>query len=349
MYIALDAQAGDYGTIPNLKGALDAVRNLNCRVILVGGEEILRLELKKLGYVADDKLEIVNSAPPVPMDAEPARIAKEYPDSSIMVCADLVAKGKASALISAGNSGATMVASLAKMKRIKNITRPAIAFSLPTAKGFSVILDGGANTDCKPRHLVEFALMGIIYAKHSLGLKNPSVGILSVGEEESKGNTLVRESIPLLKQTELNFYGPIEGRDIPYGTTDVIVCDGFTGNIILKFGEGLARALIEEIKKEVSKKLLYKAGAFMAKNAFKSVKKRMDPDYQGGAPLLGVDGISFICHGKSNETAIFNGIRNCCELVNNQTNKAITRGIGELNDILEKTTVEEALSYGPGV
>lgn len=348
MIIVLDAEAGDYGITPNLKGAYDAVKKLRCRVILVGREDILRSELKKLEIDDTEGFRIHNSDAPVAMDAEPSKIIKDYPDSSIMICAKLLSEGSADALVSAGNSGATMAACFAGTGRIKGITRPAIAFPMPTTKGVSLILDGGANTDCKPRNLLEFASMGLVYVKNVFGKKNPSVGILSVGEEENKGNTLVREAIPLLKQSGLNFYGPVEGRDIPFGVTDVVVCDGFTGNIVLKFGEGLAKAIMETIRTEISRKFIYKAGALIAKNAFKMVKKGMDPDQYGGAPLLGVGGIAVICHGKSSETAISNAIKTACGLVDTHINRAIAEDIAKLDDILEKTAVT-ALPYGTGI
>ncbi|HUT85398.1 MAG TPA: phosphate acyltransferase PlsX [Elusimicrobiales bacterium] len=349
MQIALDAQAGDFGAVPNLKGAIRAVEELDCKILLVGQESVLRTELEKLGHKTGDKLQIVNSERPVDMSSEPAKIVRENPNSSIMVCASLVAEGKADGMVSAGNSGATMVASLAKMKRVKNISRPAIAFPFPTTKGVSVILDGGANIDCKPRHLLEFALMGSLYSKYAFGVKNPSIGILSVGEEESKGNLLVRESTALLKQSILNFHGPIEGRDIPFGTTDVVVCDGFVGNVVLKLSEGLSKAMFNAIKAEISKKLSYKIGALMLKKAFRGVKDNFDPEKHGGAPLLGVGGITIVCHGKSGENAIFNSIKRVCNFAKVKMNNSISEGIEKLNDVLEKSSMDDALSHSENV
>jgi glycerol-3-phosphate acyltransferase PlsX len=348
MHIALDAQAGDYGVVANLKGAAAAVKKLGCKVILVGQKDVLRFELEKLKYRETDNLRVMDSDAPVAMDAEPSRIVKDYANSSIMVCAKLLAEGGADALVSAGNSGATMAACLAEIKRIKGITRPAIAFSIPTTKGVSLILDGGANTDCKPKHLLEFALMGLVYARNAFGIENPSIGILSVGEEENKGNALVREAMPLLKQSGLNFYGPVEGRDIPFGVTDVVVCDGFVGNVVLKFGEGLAKAIMSTIKTEISKKFIYKAGAVMAGNAFRAVKRRMDPDQYGGAPLLGVGGVAIVCHGKSSDYAIFNAIRTSCEVVESHIVRSIGEGMQKLEGVLEKT-VSAVLPYGTGI
>ncbi|OGS45352.1 MAG: phosphate acyltransferase PlsX, partial [Elusimicrobia bacterium RIFOXYB2_FULL_62_6] len=242
------------------------------------------------------------------MAKEPVEECRHKPNSSLMVGTDLVRDGKADAFISAGNSGAVMVAALLKLKRIQGVIRPALAVTFPTAKGTTLLLDAGANTDCKPWHLAQFAIMGSVFMRLKFGVDNPKVGILSIGEEESKGNYLVTESIPLLKTMDINYFGPVEGRDIPEGLTDVVVTDGFTGNVVLKLSEGLAKVIFRMIKDRIMGKFTYKIGAMLMKKVFSDMKKKMNPDEYGGAPLLGVNGVVIICHGKSNPKAIYSAI-----------------------------------------
>ncbi|MFH1619078.1 MAG: phosphate acyltransferase PlsX [bacterium] len=335
MKIALDVHGGDLGMLPNLEGALRAVRELDCGVILVGRDPEIREALRRLGAQHSEKLSIVHAPQIVDMSAEPVQECRAKPDSSMVICAELVADKKADALVSAGNSGAVMVASLLKMKRLPGVMRPAIAVPLPTVKGTMVLMDGGANMDCKPWHLAQFAAMGSIYARHVFGIADPSVGILSVGEEECKGNVLVKETIPILKKAGLNFLGPVEGMDIPAGTADVIVCDGFVGNICLKLSEGLAKTIFDMLRQEVASGILCRLGALLMKSAFRNLKKRMSPDEYGGAPLLGVNGIAVICHGRSSSTAIFNGIRVASELVRAGTNEKIRSFMENMKDGME--------------
>ena len=316
MRIAIDAHGGDLGLKPNIEGALLADKNLNHDIYLVGRDPEIREELRRLKAQLSSRFHIVHAQDIIEMHKEPVDECRTKPNSSLMVAADLVADGKADAFISAGNTGATMVASLLRIKRIKGIIRPAIGVPFPTSKGMTLLIDAGANSDNKPWHLVQFAYMGSIYIKSILGKKNPTVGILSIGEEESKGNTLTIETIPLLKNAGLNFYGPIEGRDLPQGTTDIVVADGFVGNIALKLSEGMAKTIFEILKKKIKSKFIYKIGALLMKQVFLDLKKKMNPDEFGGAPLLGVNGVVIICHGKTNPTAIFNAIKvagNLCE------------------------------------
>ena len=317
MKIALDALGGDFGAKPNLLGALKAIRhNSKLEVVLVGDEAVLRQELSAQGYKKlPPRLSIVHAPQTINMDAEPAKECRQKKDASIVVCANLVHKHEADAFVSAGHSGAAMVAALFGMGRIKGVLRPAIATPMPTYQGVSLLLDGGANADCKPIHLLQFAVMGSTYMQKVFDIPAPSVGILSIGEEETKGNMLVKHTVPYMRQIGVNFRGTVEGRDVNTGETDVIVCDGFVGNIVLKLAEGLAKTMIRMIKREVKKRPLAILGALLSSGAFKAVKKHTNPDVYGGAPLVGVNGVAIIAHGRSNEVAIFNAIQTAARLV----------------------------------
>ena len=314
--IALDALGGDFGAKPNVLGALQAAKSLDAEIILVGDETVLRQELATLGYSAlPKKLSIVHAPNVIDMGAEPAKEVRTKKDASIVVCAELVHKGQADAFVSAGHSGAAMVAALFGMGRIKGVLRPAIASPMPTYKGVSLLLDAGANADCKPVHLLQFAVMGSTYMQKVFEVEKPAVGILSIGEEETKGNMLVKHTVPHMREIGVNFVGTVEGRDVNTGETDVIVCDGFVGNIVLKMAEGLARTMINMIKREVKKRPLAICGALLSKAAFGAVKKHTNPDNYGGAPLVGVNGVAIIAHGKSNDVAIFNALKTAEKLV----------------------------------
>jgi glycerol-3-phosphate acyltransferase PlsX len=252
MRIALDAMGGDRGIPVNVEGAIQACQAWpDLHVILVGDEKKVAAELKKHPAAASLSLEIHHAPTEVGMHESPVDACRSKPDSSIMVCAKLVSEGRAEGLVSAGNSGATMAASLFHLKRLEGISRPAIATILPTLDGHCVMLDMGANVDCKPKHLLQFAVMGAVYSRAMFKIARPSVGLLSIGEEESKGNELTIETHELLKKSGLNYLGNVEGRDIPMGKADVVVCDGFVGNVVLKFGEGLSAALLKIIKREI--------------------------------------------------------------------------------------------------
>jgi glycerol-3-phosphate acyltransferase PlsX len=314
MRIALDAHGGDFGLKPNIEGALLAAKKLRHEIILVGRDPEIREELRRLGAEDPERISIVHAPQLVEMSAEPVEECRAKPDSSLMVAAGLVHEGKADAFVSAGNSGAIMVAALLKMKRIPGVIRPAIAAPLPTYKGTSVLLDAGANMDCKPWHLAQFAVMGSVYMKSLFRIENPTVGLLSIGEEESKGNSLVQETIPLIKNMGVNFYGPVEGRDIPDGLTDVVVADGFTGNVALKLYEGTAKTVFRMLKDQIMGKFTYKIGAMLMSKLFREMKTKMSVDVYGGAPLLGVNGVVIVCHGKITPNAVFNALRVSGEL-----------------------------------
>lgn len=331
--IALDALGGDFGATPNVLGALKAAKHLDVEIILVGDETVLHRELSALGYSALPKrLSIVHAPDVIDMGADPSREVRAKKTASIVVCAELVHKGQADAFVSAGHSGAAMVAALFGMGRIKGVIRPAIATPMPTYRGVSLLLDGGANADCKPIHLLQFAVMGSTYMQKVFDTENPSVRILSIGEEETKGNMLVKHTVPHMREVGVNFQGTLEGRDVNTGETDVIVCDGFVGNIVLKMAEGLAKTMINMIKREVKKRPLAVLGALLSKGAFKAVKKHTNPDNYGGAPLVGVNGVAIISHGKSNEVAIFNALKTADKLVKKDFIGDVSRKMAELKD-----------------
>lgn len=305
--IAVDAFGGDYAPEQIVEGALLAADQEGISVILTGDES--RLKALVDGKAGSNRIEIVHAPQVVHMDDEPVAAVRSKDDSSLVRGAKLVQAGEAQALVSAGNTGASLAASLFHIKRIKGVERPAISTLMPTATGFSLILDVGANADCRPNQLVQFAQMGSIYAAEVLKVPNPRVGLLNVGHEPGKGNQLVKEVYNLLQDASLNFVGNVEGREIPGGGVDVVVCDGFVGNIVLKFAEGLGSTLLGMIKEEAQRSAVSLAGAALMKPGFRRIKKRMDPNEYGGAPLLGVNGVVIIAHGGSNAKAIYNAVR----------------------------------------
>ena len=315
MKIAIDAMGGDNAPEEIVKGAILACRELGAEIILVGNEERIGAILKNQS-ISGLRLEVYNATEVIEMDEHPANAVKKKKDSSLVVANRLVKEGSASAVISAGNTGAAMSGSLLTLGRIKGINRPAIASPMPTSAGVSVLIDAGANADCDPQNLSQFALMGSIYAEQVFGIPKPRVGLLSIGEEETKGNRLTVEAHQLLKQCPINFIGNIEGRDVHRGECDVIVCDGFVGNVVLKISEGLAGALFGQIKTALRQNLFTTTGALLVKSAFKSLNGRMDYTEYGGAPLLGLNGISMISHGRSNAKAIKNAVKTTIKAVN---------------------------------
>jgi len=327
MRIALDAMGGDKAPEVTLQGALEAAKTWGHNVVLVGPKSKLEPELKRFNR-SNLPVTIEEASEIVGMSEAPAEACRNKPNSSIMVGARLVAEGKADAIVSAGNSGATMTSALFHLKRLPGVSRPAIATILPTLIGHCVVLDMGANVDCKPKHLQQFAVMGAIYANEILGLHNPRVGLLSIGEEEGKGNELTTTSHELLKQTSLNYIGNVEGRDIPLGRVDVAVCDGFVGNVVLKFGEGLGEAVFKLIKEEIKKHPMAIMSYLFLRGVFKDIRKKLDYSEYGGAPLLGVNGVTIISHGGSNVKAIQNAIHVAAEIVRLDIN-------GKIGQVLE--------------
>lgn len=321
--IALDAMGGDHAPRVEVEGAVQAARELGVRVILVGVEDAVRAELQR-HKAADLPIEVVNATDVVTMTDSPSQAFRRKKDSSLHVAARLVRDGKAEALVSAGNTGAVMTVARFVLGTLPSVDRPALAWAFPNAKEkVSVILDVGANVDSKPEHLEQFAVMGDIYYRAIWGAKKSRVALLSIGEEESKGNELTREATARLKQTALNFVGNIEGRDVFRGNVDVVVCDGFIGNITLKLSEGLVEHIGGMLKKAIKSSLTSQIGYALSKSAFDAFRKRTDYSEYGGAPLLGVRGITIIGHGRSNVNAIKNAIRVAAELCRSRVNEKI--------------------------
>jgi phosphate acyltransferase len=312
MKIAVDAMGGDHGPAVVVEGAIAAIREFGSSVILVGDRESIEHEVRRLGAQTLG-LEIRHASEVVGMAESPSLALRRKRDSSLRISAELVRDGKASAFISAGNTGAAMAISMFVIGVLRGIDRPAIAAVLPSLRGFTVLIDAGANITPKPWHLFQFAIMGHVYARDILKMDRPRVGLLSVGEEEGKGNDLTREAYDLLKESRLNFIGNIEGRDIYNGNCDVIVTDGFTGNVSLKISESLAEMVGAMIKEELTRDLRSKVGAALSVPAFARFKKRVDYTEMGGAPLLGIDGAAIICHGASPVKAIKNAVRVAAE------------------------------------
>lgn len=308
MKIAVDAMGGDDAPRVTVEGAIIAAREYDISPILVGDETKIRQELSKHN-VMGLPISIVHASQHVEMHESPSSVVRKKRDSSIWVATKLVKEGEAVAVVSAGNTGASMACGLFNLGALSCVERPAIPTPLPTLSGTAILIDVGANVDCKPSHLFQFAIMGSIYAEEIFGMSNPRVGLLSIGEEDTKGNELTKEVFKLLKKSKLNFIGNIEGRDVYSGEVDVIVCDGFTGNVALKISEGLSEAVMEFLKKEILSSTLGKLGYALLKPSFSRFKKKVDYAEYGGAPLLGLNGTSIICHGHSSSEAIKNAIQ----------------------------------------
>lgn len=325
--IAVDCMGGDYAPEEIVKGCLLAYKELGIETLLVGDEEKIRDVLKREGF--REELSIVNTTEVIQMDEPPSNVLRKK-NSSLYVAAKLVREGLADGLVSAGNTGAVLTVGKFVIGSLEELERPAIGVALPNPKGKTVLIDVGANVDCKPKHLLHFALIGHTYAEEILGIKNPRVGILSIGEEEGKGNELVKETYPLLKMSKLNFKGNAEGRDIYAGTFDVIVCDGFVGNVILKASESLGFAVIQMIKEEVQKSFLAKLGALLMKPALNNFKKKADFTEYGGIPLLGAKKPVIITHGRANAKAIKNAIRVANEFLTHHFNEKLLENLRNL-------------------
>lgn len=308
MKIAVDAMGGDHAPREVIRGAVQAARELGLHVVLVGREELIRDELRTMN-VREGTVDVAHASEVVEMSDVPGVAIRKKKNSSIRVGLNMVAEGSASSFVSAGNSGAVMAGALYVLRKVKGVDRPAISATIPTPAGPIVLIDAGANVDCKPAHLVQFGCMGDAYARKILGISRPRVGLLSIGEEESKGTDLTREAGLLFRQTGLNYVGNLEGRDFFDGKADVFVCDGFVGNIALKTMEGMATALGHFLKDEIGKSAFAMLGVLLAGGAIKRVKRRLDYTEYGGAPLLGVKGGVVICHGSSDAKAVKNAIR----------------------------------------
>ncbi len=324
--IAVDCMGGDYAPEEIVKGCILAYKELGLESILVGDEGKMKQILEREKF---DGLQVVHAGDVVQMHEAPSNVLRKK-NSSLYVAGMLVREGKAEGLVSAGNTGAVLTVGKFVIGSIPDLERPAIAVALPNPKGKTVLIDVGANVDCKPSHLLHFAVIGHTYAEEILGIKNPRVGILSIGEEEGKGNELVKETYPLLKASKLNFLGNAEGRDIYAGTFDVIVCDGFVGNVILKASESLGFAVLQMIKEEVQKSFLAKLGALLMKPALNSFKKKADFAEYGGIPLLGAKKPVIITHGRANAKAIKNAIRVANEFLTHHFNERLSENLKKL-------------------
>jgi glycerol-3-phosphate acyltransferase PlsX len=328
MKIALDAMGSDAHPVPDVAGAVLAAREYGVTVMLVGDENKIKPELAKYDTRGLD-LSIVHTPTAIAM-TDHVEAVKSKKDSSMNLAVKLVREKQADAFVTAGNTGAAMAAAIAGpylLGRIQGIKRPALTTTIPTATGRVLLLDIGANTEVKPEYLYQFALMGSIYVEKVWGVARPRVGLLSNGEEEGKGPQVVRDAYALLKQSKLNFVGNAEGRDIPKGTMDVIVCDGYVGNVVIKLSESLAKTLVGFIKDEIKKRPLAMLGALLAKPAFDALRARLDPSEVGGGILLGVDGVVVIGHGSSDAKAIKNAIRVAKEAVEGNIVELIRSGV----------------------
>lgn len=331
--IAVDSMGSDNSPISEVEGSVQAAKDYGVSVILVGKEPVLTPILREAGGNGLP-IEIRNATQVITMEEPPAVALRRKKDSSMRIAAELVRDKTASGLVSAGNTGAVMAISKVVFGAVPGVDRPALAAILPTLAGHAVLLDVGANVSCKPQHLMQFAVMGHLFSKKIIGIDSPRVGLMSVGEEESKGNELTKEVHKGLKKLHLNFIGNVEGRDIFNGRADVIVCDGFTGNVALKTSEGLIEAAVKLLKDELSRNLQVKLGALLSQKSFERLKKRLDYSEYGGALLLGLRGVTIICHGRSSSNAIKNAIRVAKEFAENQVNTKIET---ELNQIDNKT------------
>lgn len=326
--IALDAMGGDYAPEQTVKGAVEAVNSSDeIRVILVGKQDMIAKELEKYEYAKED-IEVAHASEIIDMGDVPTVAIKDKKDSSLVVAMRLVREGKADALVSAGSTGAVLVGGQLVVGRLKGIKRPPLAPFIPTTKGFSLLIDCGANVDARPEHLVQFAQMGSIYYENVMGKKNPTVALLNIGTEEEKGNQLVKDTKPLMKECKnINYIGSVEARELVSGAADVIVCEAFVGNVVLKFFEGLALTLFGSLKEGLMSSTRTKLGALLVKPALKGLKNQFDTSSQGGAPLLGLKGLVVKAHGNSSSKEIEIALKQCISFKKQKINEKIKESI----------------------
>ena len=326
--VAVDAMGGDNAPVEIVKGVVDAVHaNDHVKVYLTGQEELVRRELEKYTYPAD-RIEVVNATEVIETAEPPVMAIRRKKDSSIVRALNLVKDGTCDAFVSAGSTGATLVGGQVIVGRIKGVERPPLAPLIPTEKGCALLIDCGANVDARPSHLVQFAKMGSVYMESVMGISNPRVGIVNIGAEEEKGNALVKETYPLLKECkDINFIGSIEARNIPKGDADVIVCDAFVGNVILKLYEGTASTLIKKIKGAMMSSFKTKIGALLIKKSLKEELKTLDATEYGGAPLIGLNGLVVKVHGNATSKEIGNALIQCVKFKKQKINEKITASL----------------------
>ncbi|MBS1818691.1 MAG: phosphate acyltransferase PlsX [Acidobacteria bacterium] len=327
IWIAVDAMGGD--TAPGLvvDGALAAARHLDLGVVLVGPVSRLQAQVERSSGVDPDRIRFVEAGAVIDMAESPAAALRRKPNASIKIAAELVARGEADALFSAGHTGASVMAAHGAFGMIAGVDRPALAATIPTRERPAVLLDVGASVECRPAHLLQFAVMGSVYARVAFGLDRPRIGLLSIGEEETKGNELTREAHQLLKGSAVNFIGNVEARDVYSGGADVIVCDGFTGNVALKISEGLVETVEGLLREELSSTITMRVGSLLTQRAMRHFKRRVDYSEYGGAPLLGVAGVTIVGHGRSSAKAVRNAVAMAWRFASGQLIQRVERDI----------------------
>lgn len=328
MKIIIDAMGGDNAPGEIIKGALDGVREYDIEILIVGREDIIREELLKHEY-SKDKVEVLNADEVISNEDNPTYAIRRKKNSSMVVGLNALNDGLGDGFISAGNTGALLAGGLFITKRIENIDRAALSITYPTLNSFSLVLDAGANVDSKPEYLKQFAIMGSIYMEKVLNITNPRVGLVNIGEEEDKGNQLTKESYNLLKDSDINFVGNIEARDIPMDKADILICDGFVGNIVLKLTEGVAISIFDHLKEIFKSDLRSKIGALLLKPKLKALNSKLDYREYGGAPLLGIKKPIVKAHGSSDAFAIKNGIRQLIDFIEKDIIKTIEENLGK--------------------
>ena len=337
MHIAIDAAGGDFGPRNIVDGALVAARHLGFGLTLVGFPDALEAELARHPDATAIDIRVVPSPEVIGMDEAPAAALRRKPGASVRVAAETVAKGEAAAFFSAGNTGATFMAAHAAFGTLQGVDRPALAATIPTLHHGAVLLDVGANVECRPRHLVQFAAMGTVYARLALGVSEPRVGLLSIGEEATKGNELTRDAHRLLDASGLNFMGNVEARDVYTGQAEVIVCDGFTGNVALKISEGLVEVVEDLLREELKRTFTTRFGYLLSRRAFRRFRRRVDYSEYGGAPLLGVAGLSIVGHGRSSAKAVRNAVAMAYRFASQDFVTRVAREIEAVSPALKAT------------
>ncbi|HEV2392329.1 MAG TPA: phosphate acyltransferase PlsX [Verrucomicrobiae bacterium] len=340
MRIAVDVMGGDHGCGVVIEGALRAIQadKRITALFLVGRRSEIHAALPRGGF-RDHRVRVVHASEVLTMDDKPAAAVRRKKDCSIVRAVELVHDGKADAVVSAGNTGGIFAAATFRLGRIPGVDRGGIAAIIPTPDHHFVLLDSGANIECKPIHLAHYAVLGSVYSREILGCKNPRVGILSIGTEESKGNELTLEAFRLCKQLELNFVGNVEGHDLFKNHVDLVICDGFVGNIVLKTCESLALAMFSMLKRELTASPQRQLGALLARNAFRAIRRRMDPEVYGGAPLLGFNGVVLKAHGSARERAIASAIRVTTDNLQHQVHQRMAAEIARANELLAPTEI----------
>lgn len=323
--IAIDAMGGDNAPKDIVKGTIEYIKsNEGIKVILVGQEDLINAELNKYSFNSE-QISIVNALEIITNEDSPTVAIKKKKNSSMVVGLKLVKDGTAQAFISAGNTGALLTGSTLIIGRVQGVERPALGVLLPNKKGASLLLDVGANVDAKPQYLLQFAKMGSVYMENVMNLKNPKVGLINIGSEEEKGNLLIKEVFPLIKESEINFIGNVEAREISSGNADVLVCDAFVGNVILKYSEGFSKFLLSMIKNELMSSFMSKLGALLCSNAFKNLKSKFDYSHIGGAPLLGLKALVVKAHGNSDYMSIKGAINQCVTFIEHDITEKIKK------------------------